>query len=171
MKKIFAALFAAVIALCFCSCGGTSESSAQPSQGSAEAAVSAKPLKEIFEDVKTQVGIENLTELSNVRTLDRYYGITEDKVSEFAGGNNSSGVSQEEIVLIKAVDDNAAAAVEASLNDRYNSKLEQSRNYNPEQAAVIEKCKVQRDGLYVSMIVSENADRITDIYRTEAGLK
>ena len=156
MKKIFAALFATVIALCFCACGGTSESSAQPSQGSAEAAVSAKPLKEIFEDIKTQVGIENLTE---------------DKVSEFAGGNNSSGVSQEEIVLIKAVDDNAAAAVEASLNDRYNSKLEQSRNYNPEQAAVIEKCKVQRDGLYVSMIVSENADRITDIYRTEAGLK
>ena len=38
-------------------------------------------------------------------------------------------------------------------------------------AAVIEKCKVQRDGLYVSMIVSENADKITDIYRTEAGLK
>ena len=42
---------------------------------------------------------------------------------------------------------------------------------DPEQAAIIEKCKVQRDVLYVSMIVSENADRITDIYRTEAGLK
>ena len=171
MKKILAAILAAVTALCFCACGGASVSSSQPAQSSAEAAASAKPLKDIFEDIKAQVGIENLTELSNVRTLDRYYGITEDMVSEFAGGNNSSGVSQEEIVLIKAVDDNAATAVEASLNDRYNSKLEQSRNYNPEQAAVIEKCKVQRDGLYVSMIVSENADKITDIYRTEAGLK
>ena len=165
MKKIFAALFATVIALCFCACGGTSESSAQPSQGSAEAAVSAKPLKEIFEDIKTQVGIENLTELSNVRTLDRYYGITEDKVSEFAGGNNSSGVSQEEIVLIKAVDDNAAAAVEGSLNDRYNSKLEQSRNYNPEQAVLFENSDVETDGLYISLVISPDADKINSIYK------
>ena len=105
------------------------------------------------------------------RQLDRRYGITEDMVAEFAGCNNATGGNQEEIVLIKAADETKAAAVKEKLDKRYESKLNQSRNYDAEQAAIVEKCSVTQDGLYVAMIVSDKADKITEIYRKGAGLQ
>lgn len=154
MKKTLILLLAVVMVLC-CACGNSN----------------AKPLTDIYSDIKAQVGFENVTELNDISLMERYYGITADMAAEFAGCVNSSGVEQEEIVLVKAVDDLSAATVKEKLENRYKAKLDQNKSYNPEQAAMIEKCSVQQNGLYVSMIVSDKAEQITAIYRSEAGLK
>ena len=154
MKKILILLLAVVMVLC-CACGKSD----------------AKPLTDVYNDIKAQVGFENVTELNDISLMERYYGITADMAAEFAGCVNSSGVEQEEIVLVKAVDDANAATVKEKLENRYKAKLDQNKSYNPEQAAMIEKCSVQQNGLYVSMIVSDKAEQITAIYRSEAGLK
>ena len=160
MKKI-ALILAAALAVCavLCACSGGAQKA------------EAKPLSEVWTAIKNEVTFNDFKEFDDVKKLKNYYGITEDMVSEFAGGVNGSGVNQEEIVLVKAVDDAAAAAVKTKLDSRYNAKLKQSRDYNPEQAAIVEQCSVTQDGLYVSMIVSENAETITQIYRSEAGLQ
>ncbi len=155
MKRVIAFSLAALMLL-FCACCKTAE---------------AKPLADVFNDIKAQVAFENITELKEARQLDRRYGITEDMVAEFAGCNNATGGNQEEIVLIKAADETKAAAVKEKLDKRYESKLNQSRNYDAEQAAIVEKCSVTQDGLYVAMIVSDKADKITEIYRKGAGLQ
>lgn len=155
MKRVLA-LSLAVMMLLFCACGKTAQ---------------AKPLSEVFNDIKAQAAFENITELKEARQLDRRYGITEDMVAEFAGCNNATGGNQEEIVLIKAADETKAAAVKEKLDKRYESKLSQSKNYNAEQAAIVEKCSVTQDGLYVAMIVSDKADKITEIYRKGVGLQ
>lgn len=154
MKKTLILLLAVVMVLC-CACGKSD----------------AKPLTDVYNDIKAQVGFENVTELNDISLMERYYGITADMAAEFAGCVNSSGVEQEEIVLVKAVDDASAATVKEKLENRYKAKLDQNKSYNPEQAAMIEKCSVQQNGLYVSMIVSDKAEQITAIYRSEAGLK
>ena len=89
MKRVIAFSLAALMLL-FCACGKTAE---------------AKPLADVFNDIKAQVAFENITELKEARQLDRRYGITEDMVAEFAGCNNATGGNQEEIVLIKAADE------------------------------------------------------------------
>ena len=155
MKRVIAFSLAALMLL-FCACGKTAE---------------AQPLADVFNDIKAQVAFENITELKEARQLDRRYGITEDMVAEFAGCNNATGGNQEEIVLIKAADETKAAAVKEKLDKRYESKLNQSRNYDAVQAAIVEKCSVTQDGLYVAMIVSDKADKITEIYRKGAGLQ
>ncbi len=155
MKRVIAFSLAALMLL-FCACGKTAE---------------AKPLADVFNEIKAQAAFENITELKEARQLDRRYGITEDMVAEFAGCNNATGGNQEEIVLIKAADESKAAAVKEKLDKRYESKLSQSKNYNAEQAAVVEKCSVTQDGLYVAMIVSDKADKITEIYRKGVGLQ
>ena len=91
-------------------------------------------------------------------------------ISEYAGGVNGSGVNQEEIVLVKAADDTNAAAIKEKLDNRFNSKLNQNKNYNAEQAKMIEGCKVEQNGLYLSMIVSDNAEQITKIYKEGIGV-
>ena len=86
-------------------------------------------------------------------------------VDDYAGGIDSSGVTMTEIVLIRAKDENSAAEIGEKLNKRLQSKLNQNRNYNPEQAEIIEKCKVETDGLYVTLVISQDADKINAIIR------
>ena len=147
MKRTAVLLLTVLIAL-LCACGITS----------------AKPLGEIYEEIKTEIGFDSVTELDDIRLMERYYGINADMVAEFAGCINSSGVDQEEIVLVRAVDEEAAAQVKDKLELRYQTKLDQNKTYNPEQAAIIAGCSVERDGLYVSMIISKDAEKITEIY-------
>ena len=154
MKRLIALICALVMVISLCAC----------SQQSA-----AKPLSEVFEDVKAQVTFVENIEYTDVAQLDRYYGIAPEEVAEFAGCVSSSGTNQEEVVLIKAADEASAEKIKGILDTKYNAKLNENKNYNPEQAAVIESCKVEQDGLYVSMIISPSAETITSIYKKAIG--
>lgn len=153
MKRIIALSLVCVLAIAaFCSCGQ-----------------SAKKLSEVFTEIKSEVTLKDFDEFKSADDLNRFYGISADDVEEYAGGVNNTGVNQEEIVLVKAKDDSAASKVKDALDNRYKAKLNENKNYNPEQAKIIEKCKVESDGVYVSMIVSENADKITEIFKKGIG--
>ncbi|MEE0958179.1 MAG: DUF4358 domain-containing protein [Ruminococcus sp.] len=155
MKKVsllLAALMLAAAILCSCSGG------------------SKKPLTQVFDDIKSKVELKDFNEYTSEKSLERFYGITSDEFDEYAGGINSTGVNQEEIVMFKAKDSSNAAKIKASLDKRYESKMAQNKNYNKEQAAVIEKCKVEQYDLYVTMFVSPEAEKITQIFKEDLGL-
>lgn len=124
-------------------------------------------MSEVFSDIKSQVKLTDMNELNSAESLDRYYGIAEKDVAEFAGGINNTGVEQEEIVLIKATNKDASDRIKTALESRYQSKINENRNYNPKQAKMIEKCSVEQNDLYITMIISENAEKITDIYEED----
>ena len=130
----------------------------------------AKPLSEIFEKLKTDYNITDMLEYKSADDLSRY-GIKAEDVEESAGGVNKTGVNQEEIVLVKAKDADAAKRVEDALNKRLESKLNETKNYNPEQYAIVEKCSVDADDNYVSMIISSDADAMKKDYRAGIGIK
>ena len=130
----------------------------------------AKPLSEIFEKLKTDYNITDMLEYKSADDLSRY-GIKAEDVEESAGGVNKTGVNQEEIVLVKAKDADAAKRVEDALNKRLESKLNETKNYNPEQYAIVEKCSVDADDNYVSMIISSDADAMKKEYRAGIGIK
>ena len=130
----------------------------------------AKPLSEIFEKLKTDYNITDLLEYKSADDLSRY-GIKAEDVEESAGGVNKTGVNQEEIVLVKTKDTEAAKRVQDALSKRLESKLNETKNYNPEQYAIVEKCSVDVDGNYVSMIISSNAEAMKKDYKTAIGVK
>ena len=140
-----------------CSDNGSSDKAASVSADAS--------LTDIYSEIKSEVTLPEMLEFTDVDRLDRNYGITEDMVDEFAGGINSSGTAINEIVLIKAKDADSAAEIEKKLNNRLESLLKQSRNYRPEEAEELEKCKVEKNDMYVSMIVSTEAEKITEIYK------
>ena len=157
MKKLAPIiLIALTMLLCACSSGG------QDSQ---------KTLSDVWSDIKQEVSFQDFNEYTSIKNLDRHYGITEEMVDEFAGGINGSGVNQEEIVLIKAKDSESADKIKEALDTRFESKLNQNKNYNAEKAKMIEGCKVEQDGTYVAMIVSDNAAKISEIYHKETNTK
>lgn len=141
------------------------EESKTPSEDSKDTSAESSLLKDTYAKIQEQVTLPEMVNLDTTKKLDRYYGIQAEDVEDYAGGINNSGVQQDEIVLIKATSDDAAQRIVEALQTRYDAKISENENYNPEQAAMIKACKIEQDGLYISMIISPDAEKITEIYK------
>lgn len=158
MKKFAAILMTLCLLFALTACGGdTKTETAAPKNADLTAVYAGFGLS----------GDDMLT-LAQTDLMDMY-GIEPADVKQFAGAVNLTGISAEEIVLIEAVDADAAARVKTQLDARYESKANQMRDYLPDEYAIIEKCSVRVDGNYVAMIVSANAETYVAAY--EAAIK
>ena len=97
--------------------------------------------------------------------LEDVYGIDPADVAQFAAAINDTGIKADEIVLVEAVDADAAARVQAILEGRLQDKLNELENYLPGEYAVAKACAVEAEGCFVAMIVAPNAGELTDLYR------
>ena len=184
--KIKRLLAAACVCLMLCGCGsqesttGSGEAKGTASSSEAAAANDAGESKaeekadvsltEVFEEIKTaeNVTLPEMVEL-NDRLIERYYGVTADMVSDFAGGVDSSGVGQDEIVLMKAADESQVDAIREKLEAKRQSSYEQQQNYNADEAEKLGKATVDVNGLYVTLIVSNDSDAIKAIVAKSIG--
>ena len=141
-KRICIALTVALFAL-LAACGGIAETAET-------APVSLAEVMDSFQLDEEMIRLEG-EDLTDV------YGIALEDVAQFAAAVNGSGIKADEIVLVEAVDEDAAARVKELLDERYQSKLNELENYLPEEYAVVEACSVDINGKFVSMIVSPNA--------------
>ena len=178
-------LVAALALLCLCGCNSTSgntESTASTADTtsveetvSSEAAApdadnesaadedsSSSELQGVFDKISESVQLPEMVTL-NDNLLNRYYGLSTDVVADYAGGVDSSGVGQDEIALFKAADESQVSVIADALQTRYDSKLAQQENYNPDEAEKIRACQVETNGLYVFLIISNDAGEISQI--------
>lgn len=148
MKKIIS--IAAVIAICLSMLAGCALS------GSAD-------LNEVIEKINSDFSL-SLSKLSSVDDLNTYYSINISDVKQFAAEQDPTNDAPQEIVLVEAVDADAASRVEQALTTRYNSIYKTYSSYSPEQLDMVKNCKVTKNGNFVSLIVAENADDILNVY-------
>lgn len=164
-KKIIAVTAALMALVAFAGCSNNSSQNNNSSQTSEVSKIEAKSIEDIFEDIKAEVTLSDMIFLEKTDDLDRYYGISPDDVDEFAGGIDNNGTAQDEIVIIKAKDDTAADNVKNLLQKRYDSKLNQIQNYDPNETEKIKNGKVEKNGLYVTLVISDDVDKITEIIK------
>lgn len=170
MKRLISVLaLISLLAGMLCACG--SEVKNDTKDDHSADTVQTKALADVYGEIKTTYDVTDMLDFSKADDLNRFYGIAADQVKDYAGGINRSGVDQEEIVMILAVDSDAAADVRAALEKRLQAKLSQTKDYNPEQYAIVEKCSVEDDGSYVWMFVSENADAMQKDFKQAVGLQ
>ena len=147
MKRIIALVLAAVMCLtAFVGCG-------------------AKEVKldEVLGKIDSEYSLK-LNKIENADDLTKYYSIDTKDVKQFAAEINSSVNDPVEIVLVEAVDKDAAANIERALSSRYNSILTQYAGYTPEKLDMVKACKVTNENNFVTMIVAENADGMLKIF-------
>lgn len=148
MKKILAFLMLAAMLLTLTACGGS-----QPKTVNVN-------LTEIM--TRFELGSEMMSLTAD--DMLSMYGIAAEDCKQFAASINTTGIKCDEIVLVEAVDDDAAARVMTALNNRYQAKLNETENYLPDEFAIIKTCSVTVSGNLVSMIVAPNAADLTKIY-------
>lgn len=139
MKKIICILFAAFLMLSLFACG--------------EDTVKDIDIKAVKEQIISELAIEGALDLASERLL-ALYGIEEADITESACFVTMGGVFPDEIVMIKAVDGDAADRIEAKLNTRLDEIKVQSQSYDPENYAVAQECKVLREGNTVALFMS-----------------
>ena len=191
MKKLLLFAMTAVLAFSVCACSGEKKDSASGNTQS-QAAVSADDVsadEEIsaddvsdtaspadlgaaaaaFEKVKAQVELpEEMSDFSAKR-LERVLGITEDEIEEFAGGVCTDGVKQDQIIYVKAKDESNVADIQEKLQNNLDSIHNVIEKYDPKQKANIENAKVETNGLYVSLVISPDAEAIKSIFSEVTG--
>lgn len=193
MKKLFLGLIAGamIISLCACSNSGKTESKAEDTQSSAaavtddsaadasqtdtseggESAADASSadseeseLKTIYAKVKKEVTLpEEMSDFTEKR-LERVLGVTSEQMEDFAGGICTDGVKQDQIIYIKAKTDADVADIQEKLQNNWEAIYNVIQNYDPKQKANIEKAKVETNGMYVSLVISPDADQIKKIF-------
>ena len=151
MKKKISMLAALCLVLGLSACGPKESTADFHVQDAMDAMLAAAP-------------IDDPLTLEEGDMLD-FFGIKAEDMAEFAAVTCSNGTSAQEIVLVKAADEDKAAQVETSLQTRLENRKSEAEGYMPEELAIMEQCEVKRDGLYVSLIISPEAEQLTGIYQ------
>lgn len=122
-------------------------------------------LSVVLDKINSSCNLSGLTQIADVIDLNSYYGIEPDDVKQFAAEiDEKSSDAPVEIVMVEAKDSTSAQNVSAKLANRYNAIYNMYASYNKEQLAVVEKCQVTTDGNFVTLIVSDKAQSMLDIF-------
>ncbi len=120
-------------------------------------------LSEVMEEMEKQGDLSDMMALDSSDLTD-LYGISPEDVEQFEGKIRSDGIHPDEIVLIQAKNSQAAARIQDALTNRWESKGNEAKDYNPDGYALIQKCGVRTDGNYISMIVSPDYEALNSTY-------
>ena len=120
-------------------------------------------LSEVMDKINSDFSL-SLQKLESADELNTYYSIDTADVKQFAAEIDPNNNAPVEIVLIEAVDADAATRVESALTTRYNAIYSQYSSYTPEQLDMVKACKVTKDGSFVSMIVADKGAEMLDVF-------
>jgi len=153
MKKIICMVLAAAMALGLTACGG----------GEDKKEFADFSVQTLMEDMLTRVAIDDPLTLTEPDMLD-FFGIKGESMSEFAAVTCANGISAQEIVLVKAVDEDNGIEIMGKLADRMDARAAEAENYLPDQYAIISECQVARCGLYVALIIHPEHEQLEELF-------
>ncbi|MDR3179207.1 MAG: DUF4358 domain-containing protein [Oscillospiraceae bacterium] len=122
-------------------------------------------LNQIKEQIENQIKLKDMMELDKNGLLEVCY-VDSSKVKNFYAKINEVGVNADEIIIVEAINEEAAEQIKNAINKRREDKLNQSENYSPKDNEKIKKSTVNKKNNYVSFFVcdDEEKNKIEKIY-------
>ena len=134
------------------------------SGGSKDSSFVSKPEK-IVNEIKSKCDLPEMKTISTEQ-LFSYYGIKEDDVAYFSAVVASDSFSKDEVAVFEAIDEGEANTICDSLKKHYDKILKECSEYLPEEYTVVKDCKVVKDGIYVRLFISAQAEKMDEIYNS-----
>ena len=118
---------------------------------------------DLFEKISEDAAITRMYDMTD-EMLEDVIGISPEIYSSAIYMTPGTGISPEEIIIVKGNTEADADFIEEKLNKRLAYIKKSAENYLIEEMPMIEKAVIRRDGLTVSLIVSPVVDDIIEIY-------
>lgn len=187
MKRVFAlmmALMALTMMLTLTACGGEeTEEPAETTQtetvepGTEETTeptdvvepAAGADLAALMAQMISDAGITDYIDVP-AENLSNVYGIDGAQVVNAAAFNAmTGGAFPEEVVMVQAVDEAAAADIAAKLSSRLTSIADQAASYDPASLELAENCDVVTSGVYVGLFFSNHYDAMVSAFQSAVG--
>lgn len=120
------------------------------------------------EEIMAQIESASQMTQVNDEILTSFYGIDTADVNDYFALISTDSTKQDEVIMVEAKDSEAFDRVLEKVQTRYDSKYAQTKDYLPEEAKLIEQCKVENEGNYVWMFISEDAGKMDEIFKGTA---
>lgn len=129
-----------------------------------EPAVETKTLAQIQAEIKTAVSASGAMDL-DAGAISSLYGIESGDMVQAVGFVVMEGTFPHEAIMVEAKNAEAAARVENLLKVKHTSFVEQSKGYDAENYALAQKCKVVRNGNYISMFLTPDYETMQAVFK------
>lgn len=127
-------------------------------------------LAELYQQI-TDGGISLVSPMlldeSNSDFIYNYYGIDVTALEEYVFEVSEEATSAEMVIMFKVKDEGDIASMKEQLEGLLSDKCMELDNYLPDQYEIAARSKVQVDGNYLFLIVSENSEAINTIISTQ----
>ena len=172
MKKIFKHSIVYVTIICIVvltimsGCTSTNSDITNTSGTSSKSEVNNNDTTRVIIDmIKKQCNVKYMEDASLEQIIQRY-DLKEDYVETASGLMDNDSLSMEQAVVVKAKGESEACSIRDSLGEYYNHILKESKSYLPDEYEKIKKCSVVKDGIYITMFISDDFDKMTEIYNS-----
>lgn len=118
---------------------------------------------QLFETIRQTVQLPEMVDVA-ADMLESNTGIAVGEYDSAVYFIPMDSILPEEIILIRAVDNGAARDIQEKLESYLDYRVESARVYLTEYMPVLQAGVVKRDGLTVSLIVSEQVSEIVSVY-------
>lgn len=142
------------------------EPAAEETPTEVPAQAGAKSVQDIYGEIGQKVALNSPMILPDDFIMN-YYGIDVSTLDEYVFSMSEAAISAETVVILKAKDAGSTSALSASLQTVIDQKRSEMENYLPEQFEIVDKSSVQVKGNYVYLVISENADAISQIIQAD----
>lgn len=129
-----------------------------------EPVVETKTLAQIQAEIKTAVSASGAMDL-DAGAISSLYGIESGDMVQAVGFVVMEGTFPHEAIMVEAKNAEAAARVENLLKVKHTSFVEQSKGYDAENYALAQKCKVVRNGNYISMFLTPDYETMQAVFK------
>jgi len=174
MKRILSVTAALLLLLLALSgCGGGAEEAAEPAESETETTETTEAAETVASDVSLQeladrmiadAGITDAIPVSQ-DALMKVYGLDAGQIVEAVGYNASSGGAfPQEIILVRAADADAAAAVSDAFTARLYDIKTQAESYDPDSATLAEQCQPLLKGNCVGLFFSPEFGQLMQMF-------
>lgn len=160
IQKLTAAL--TIIVLLCSGCTDKTQTTTSDAVQTSKSETAAKSIDEIYQEITQSVTLQSPSCMDK-DFISNYYGIDVATLSEYVFSMSEDAAQAETVIIMKAEKSEDLEGLSSCLQTVVDEKKNEMENYIPEQFAIVEKSKVQTKGNYVWLVISENAEAITDI--------
>lgn len=118
----------------------------------------------LFEEISKVADVQEMFDVSE-EMLEDVIGISPELYDSAVYMISGTGVSPEEIIIVRAKTKEDADTVKEKLEKRLSYIKKSAENYLIEEMPTIEKAVIRQDDLTVSLIVSKQVDTIVAVYK------